>query len=551
MKIHGGTFDRYARALRSVVCCLSAVLFLAFSGHGQCRSWDPAIGQYSPQDPASALLTAPDGAGSSLYAGGGFYGLGPSHVQKWNGTVWTAIGTLGVLNDSVYALEMYGSGTGSQIYAGGALTLGTFAPQEGIARWTGTTWERVEYGIPGTVYAFDVFPPTGASVLIAGGLFGNAGGPGINYASRIAAWNGTSWSKLGVNTVGGGFPDGVVLALTVWDSGQGPELYAGGTFTMADGVPAAGIARWNGTSWSDVASHPPYAITDFAIFDDGAGPALYAAGGFRIWRFDGAAWTEIGCLPNGGISKLAVFDDGDGPAIFVGGYFTQIGGIGASHLARFDGINWSPVGGGIPSHPPALNGQIDALGVYDNGTRSELVVSGLFDSVGAISARYFTAWRACSSPIDTLCFGDGTTRACPCGNQGALGHGCAWHNRPAGAELTASGSPASDDVLLTASGMPLSAPSTVFLKGDQLLDTPTTFGDGLRCVSGTLIRLGTKTNVNGAAQYPTAGNASVSTRGGTPPGSGMIGYYQTWYRNAAVFCAPETHNVTNGVRIVW
>jgi hypothetical protein len=27
--------------------------------------------------------------------------------------------------------------------------------------------------------------------------------------------------------------------------------------------------------------------------------------------------------------------------------------------------------------------------------------------------------------------------------------------------------------------------------------------------------------------------------------------YQVWYRNATVFCNPETFNVTNGWEIVW
>jgi len=35
-------------------------------------------------------------------------------------------------------------------------------------------------------------------------------------------------------------------------------------------------------------------------------------------------------------------------------------------------------------------------------------------------------------------------------------------------------------------------------------------------------------------------------------GSGVTRYYQTYYRNsAALFCPPETFNVTSGQRIVW
>ena len=74
-------------------------------------------------------------------------------------------------------------------------------------------------------------------------------------------------------------------------------------------------------------------------------------------------------------------------------------------------------------------------------------------------------------------------------------------------------------------------------------------GVGLRCAGGTFIRLGSKTYVGGASQYPEAGNPSVSVRGAvTSPGTRE---YQVWYRNAAAFCTPSTFNLTNGLEITW
>ena len=109
----------------------------------------------------------------------------------------------------------------------------------------------------------------------------------------------------------------------------------------------------------------------------------------------------------------------------------------------------------------------------------------------------------------------------------------------------------SENAKATPGGMPNIAPSTIFLKGDVLIPGGVVFGDGVRCVGGNLIRLGTKTNVNGAAQYPEAGNVAISVRGQTPVGSGAIGYYQTYYRNAAVFCTSSTFNLTNGVVVTY
>jgi hypothetical protein len=75
------------------------------------------------------------------------------------------------------------------------------------------------------------------------------------------------------------------------------------------------------------------------------------------------------------------------------------------------------------------------------------------------------------------------------------------------------------------------------------------FGDGLRCASGAVVRLGTKTNAAGASQYPSGGDPSISVRGMNAIGN--VRTYQCWYRNAASFCTPDTFNLTNGVQTTW
>lgn len=153
--------------------------------------------------------------------------------------------------------------------------------------------------------------------------------------------------------------------------------------------------------------------------------------------------------------------------------------------------------------------------------------------------------------VQPYCFGDGTGTPCPCGNSGAGCRGCANSANPAGALLESLGATNPDTLVLRASGMPTSA-SSIFLKGDADAAAPIVFGDGLRCVSGSLVRLGAKPGGTGSAEFPESGNPSVSVRGGTPPGSGFYACYQTYYRNASgAFCPPETFNVTNGLRVIW
>ncbi len=147
-----------------------------------------------------------------------------------------------------------------------------------------------------------------------------------------------------------------------------------------------------------------------------------------------------------------------------------------------------------------------------------------------------------------FCFGDGTgPTACPCGNNGGPGRGCANSVNPTGALIAGSGnsSLANDTVVLAGSGMPDS--SALYFQGTT--QTSTAFGDGIRCAGGTIVRLGTKTNTTGASQYPTAGDPSVSVRGQVvTPGTRT---YQVWYRNAASYCTASTFNLSNAISVSW
>ncbi len=153
-----------------------------------------------------------------------------------------------------------------------------------------------------------------------------------------------------------------------------------------------------------------------------------------------------------------------------------------------------------------------------------------------------------SMPSTPYCFGNGLGAPCPCGNVGAAGNGCPNSVNPSGANLLATGvaSVTSDTVRLQGSGMPSS--SCLYFQGTT--QVAVSFGDGLRCASGVVIRLGTKTNTSGASRYPVAGDLAVSLRG-LVPAAGGTRTYQAWYRNAAAFCTASTYNLTNGVAVPW
>jgi len=162
-----------------------------------------------------------------------------------------------------------------------------------------------------------------------------------------------------------------------------------------------------------------------------------------------------------------------------------------------------------------------------------------------------SAGTKCGPPATPVCFGDGTGLACPCGNIGAPGNGCASSVNANGGNLSSSGAASigADTLTLLGSSMPSS--SALYFQGSAVLGSGNgvNFGDGLRCAGGTVIRLGTKTNVAGVSQYPVLGDQSISVRGSNSAGAFRI--YQVWYRNAAAFCTASTFNLTNAVSVTW
>lgn len=314
----------------------------------------------------------------------------------------------------VAALTVFDDGSGPTLYAAGGFLTAGGTPVNKIAKLEGDHWTPLDTGIGlsgGIVWAMTEFDDgTGPALYVAGDFF-EAGGITVNH---IAKWDGSSWSALGAGTNAT-----VRGALAVFDDGTGPALYAGGDFTMAGGVPASRIARWDGQQWSPVEGGTGgfyNSVRALVVHDDGSGPALYVGGKFEtaggvtvngIARWDGQAWSEVGKGvssdpdPVGPVRGLAVFDDGSGPALYATGQFTLAGGVPASGIAKWDGQAWSALGAGLAMDPPVgMTGR--RLAVLETGTRSVLYVAGSFTTAGGEPANYVACWDGSGwSPLDT------------------------------------------------------------------------------------------------------------------------------------------------------
>jgi hypothetical protein len=193
---------------------------------------------------------------------------------------------------------------------------------------------------------------------------------------------------------------------------------------------------------------------------------------------------------------------------------------------------------------PRIAGKLAALSPYRS-----YIVYDREDTAGDIDVlvgKYDSPINAGGYPY---CFG--IASECPCGNAGGATAGCANSVNANGATLVQTGRWAvtDDTAVLSASGMPATASALYFQANTQIL-MGASFGDGLRCANGGVIRLATKTSVGGASQFPGAGDPDLHVKGNVPASGGWR-YYQVWYRNVAAFCTASTFNLTNGVALLW
>ena len=355
-----------------------------------------------PANGTNSLVSALAVSGSGqVYVGGQFTqagGLMVNSVAQWNGTAWSSLGGPGTANGvgaSVLALAVSGSG---EVYVAGEFTRAGGTAANRVAKWNGTAWSALGTGV-GTVSSNAVFAlaVSGSGDVYAVGRFAQAGGIA---ATNIARWNGTAWSALG--TGAGTSSNDAVYAVAVGGNG---DVYVGGNFLQAGGMTVANIARWNGTTWSDLATgvgsginYTMVTVAALAVLGNGD---VYAGGNFTqagsgvansIARWNGTAWNGLGPGTgngtNGLVTAVAVSGTGD---VYVGGIFTQAGNIAANRVAKWNGSTWSALGTGITDPGRVFNNSagVGALAVAGNG---DVYVGGGFTQAGGVAANNVARW---------------------------------------------------------------------------------------------------------------------------------------------------------------
>jgi hypothetical protein len=320
---------------------VAALSYLAVWNRG---GWSESAGSSrAPNGTVRALASRRD----ELFAGGDFVLAGGETVNgsaRWDGRRWRALGS-GV-DGTVQAIAV----GGSDVYFGGEFTTAGGRPANAIARWDGRAWSPLGSGVSGSR---DVVRPTAVYAIAVrdrevyvGGRFATAGGVPAN---GIARWDGTRFTPLG-SGIGSGDYDGIAWAMTFFRG----ELYVGGQFLTAGGVAARNIARWDGRAWSPVGGGLAGGlekVTALAV----AGDRLYVGGDFtmagevaatRLTSWDGTRWQAVPVNTSESVRAIAA---GGSDVYVAGGAFTMPDGVKTNGIVRWDGSAFSALGGGLGS----------------------------------------------------------------------------------------------------------------------------------------------------------------------------------------------------------
>jgi trimeric autotransporter adhesin len=284
---------------------------------------------------------------------------------------------------------------GGDVLAGGTFRNAGGVPAACIARYHVATgaWSAVGGGMGGNnspyVRAMCMHPD--GSVIVAGS-FTLAGGQPASGIARLDPTTET-WSSLGSGLLANGGP--TVYSIACAPNG---DILAGGIFTFADVVVATrNIARysWATGAWSALGSGSSTSVQAVGFLPSGV-PLLSAFAQPNVQAFDAASgtWGRMGAFASstGSIRRIMMMPSGD---LVIGGTFTTAGNITAANIARYTPATdrWSSLGAGV-------NTTVWAIASTPAG---DIFSGGEFTLAGGNASAYLGLWTArprCTADFD-------------------------------------------------------------------------------------------------------------------------------------------------------
>ncbi|MFN8534576.1 MAG: DUF11 domain-containing protein [Dehalococcoidia bacterium] len=303
-------------------------------------------------------------------------------------------------------------------------TLISSQPLNRIARWTPDTglWSPLGFGLaplgvqdilvgPDGIYAAGSFTQRCDSLFCATSTTG---------FNRVARFDGTTWQRLG-----DGFPSIVNALARVNGSIVAGGLFVGRCLDPACAGVSAGdgierVARWDGAAWGPLGNGLDQQVYALQTVSGG----LFAGGQFlricpdatcsatgqltnRIARWDPSmnAWLPLGSGANGAVIAL----DQAGGNLFAGGFFTAVGNKSSHGIAQFRTVTDAMVSGAGAPRPATFLAPLTYTVAISNtgpGTAAAVVLTSTFNAGVTVDA---------VTPSQGTCSGSGPV-VCTLGN---------------------------------------------------------------------------------------------------------------------------------------
>lgn len=284
---------------------------------------------------------------------------GAAGDEQWD----SAAGSQGVSSGFISAI----AGEGANLYVGGFFTTIGGVAAANVAHWDGTRWRALGSGLRGSSQNV-LFSRVTALVLLgtdlyAGGAFSSAGGVPV---TNIARWDGSTWSALGPG-VGNYSVSNYVNAMVIHSN----QIHVGGVFSTCGAVAAVNLARWTGSGWQPLINTVPY--------DDFGTPAVATV--------NGLSGTVSALLEHQGALYAAGKFQALSDVLTVDSGFVSVHG---TNIARWNGTKWERLGttGGLGDSTYGVSA------LASDG--SNVFAGGDFTNAGGVGANRVAKWDGAS-----------------------------------------------------------------------------------------------------------------------------------------------------------
>jgi len=304
-----------------------------------------------------------------------FFNFNIAYAQNWSN-----VGSVNNFYNNVYnPLNFYYDSTDFKLYAVGRFGTGNTSDTiKGCTFWDGNYWHSMKEGVQNT----SQLTPTRCiakykNKVYVGGAFNVAGGN--DFSDGLAAWNGNGWETFD--------KAGDIRSLKVIND----TLYALGS-NYINTTYAPHIAKFDGNNWSWFPCPEGYFfyVTNIEYYNNefyvsGEGMLDTTTNQYRDYLcvYHNNKWIDVLPLLNGTVKTMCVFQN----HLYVAGKFKPQDGNAGYNIQKWDGIQWSDVGGGIVGNNDS-DAYVNQIKVIDD----KLYAVGNFKKAGGVIANNLAVW---------------------------------------------------------------------------------------------------------------------------------------------------------------